>query len=194
MDWNSVENNLEQVIKRAQYLMQQTLKQWATMHNLTTIDGTHWYHGTALVVVADNELRRGVITLFHDHKAAGLLGITKTLQLIAPYYWWPNMKTFVTEYIKGCTSCQMSKINRNPVHPPLFPISPAKNAHCYDPRTCRAPIFISLAPSFLINPSRPPSFRFPPTFTYLQHWSVDVHLCTINSPSPSFLFRLPGSI
>ena len=31
-------------------------------------------------------------------------------------------------------------------------------ASCYDPRTCRAPIFISLAPSFLINPSRPPSF------------------------------------
>ena len=27
-------------------------------------------------------------------------------------------------------------------------------ASCYDPRTCRAPIFISLAPSFLINPSR----------------------------------------
>ena len=31
-------------------------------------------------------------------------------------------------------------------------------ASCYDPRTCRAPIFISLAPSFLIHPSRLPSF------------------------------------
>ena len=31
-------------------------------------------------------------------------------------------------------------------------------ASCYDPRTCRAPIFISLAPSFLINPSRSLSF------------------------------------
>ena len=30
-------------------------------------------------------------------------------------------------------------------------------ASCYDPRTCRAPIFISLAPSFLIHPSRLPS-------------------------------------
>jgi hypothetical protein len=38
------------------------------------------------------------------------------------------MKTFVTEYIKGCTTCQMSKINHNPAHPPLFPISPIQNA------------------------------------------------------------------
>ena len=87
----------------------------------------------ALVIVADdNELRRGVITLFHDHKASRHPGITKTLQLITPYYWWPNMKNFVTEYIRGCAICQMSKINRNPVYPPLFPISPAENAQPFE--------------------------------------------------------------
>ena len=132
MDWDSVKNNLEQAMKRAQYPMQHILKQWATTHNLSTIAGTHWYHGTALVVVADNELRRGIITLFHDYKATGHPGITKTLQLIAPYYWWPNMKTFVTAYIRGCASCQMSNLNRNPVHPPLFPISLAENAHPFE--------------------------------------------------------------
>ena len=42
------------------------------------------------------------------------------------------MKTFVTEYIRGCAICQMSKINRNPVHPPLFPISPAENARPFE--------------------------------------------------------------
>ena len=145
MDWDSVENNLEQAIKRAQYPMQQTLKQWATAHNLSTIDGTHWYHRTALFVMADNELRRGVITLFHDHKAVGHPGITKTLQLIAPYYWWPNMKTFVTEYIRGCASCQMSKINRNPVHPPLFPISLTENAHPF--KTIALDFITKLPPS-----------------------------------------------
>ena len=78
--------------------------------------------------MADDKLRRGVTTLFHDHKASGHPGITKTLQLIALYYWWPNIKTFITEYIRGCATCQMSKINCNLVHPPLFPISPAENA------------------------------------------------------------------
>jgi hypothetical protein len=38
------------------------------------------------------------------------------------------MKTFITEYIKGCTTCQMTKVNTNPNHPPLFPITLAENA------------------------------------------------------------------
>ena len=37
-------------------------------------------------------------------------------------------KTFITEYIKGCATCQMTKVNTNPNHPPLFPITPAENA------------------------------------------------------------------
>jgi len=51
--------------------------------------------------MADNALRRGVMSLFYDHVTAGHTGITKTLQLITPYYWWPNMKTFITEYSTG---------------------------------------------------------------------------------------------
>ena len=125
---DSIHDSLEQQVKRAQYPEQKQLKEWASVHGLSTEDGTYWFKGTAMVVVENNDLRRGVITLFHDHKALGHPGITKTLQLIAPYYWWPNMKTFVTEYIKGCATCQMSKINCNPSHPPLFPISPIENA------------------------------------------------------------------
>jgi hypothetical protein len=119
-----LEDTLEQQIRRAQYPEQSTLKKWAPIYNLTALDGTHWYHGTTLVVIVNDELRRGIISLFHDHKASGHPGITKTLQLITLYYWWPNIKTFVTEYIKGCVTCQMSKINHNSAHPPLFPISP----------------------------------------------------------------------
>ena len=44
-------------------------------------------------------------------------------------------------------------------------------ASCYDPRTCRAPIFISLAPSFLINPSRPPFLLIPTDL--LPIYSID---------------------
>ena len=38
------------------------------------------------------------------------------------------MKTFVTEYIKGYATCQMTKVNTHPNHPPLFPILPTNNA------------------------------------------------------------------
>jgi len=38
------------------------------------------------------------------------------------------MKIFVTEYIKGCATCQMTKVNTHPAHPPMFPITPTENA------------------------------------------------------------------
>jgi len=131
-DMDSIGNNLDSKVKLVQYPNQPKLKQWAPLYNLSLLDGTYWYHGTALVIVADNSLRRGVISLFHDHVTARHPGITKTLQLIAPYYWWPNMKFFVTEYIKGCATCQMTKVNTHPTHPPMFPITPADNAQPFE--------------------------------------------------------------
>ena len=82
--------------------------------------------------MADNDLRRGVASLFHDHVTLGYAGITKTLQLISPYYWWPGMKTFVMDYIKGCATCQMTKVNTHPAHPPMFPITPVNNARPFE--------------------------------------------------------------
>ena len=38
------------------------------------------------------------------------------------------MKHDITEYIKGCATCQMTKVNTRPTHPPLYPITPAENA------------------------------------------------------------------
>jgi len=133
-DFDSEADDLDTQVYQAQKDHQLELKRMATAHNLT-LDPEHkatWRHRTALVVMADNALRRGVITLFHDHKASGHPGITKMLQLISPYYWWPNMKAFVTEYIRGCATCQMSKVNTNPGHPPLFPITLEENALLFE--------------------------------------------------------------
>jgi len=131
-NWDSIEDQLDQECRRQQKDHQETLQRWATAHNLTLLDGTHWYHGNALVVVQDNELRRGVTTLFHDSTTAGHPGISKTLQLIQPYYWWPGMKDFITQYIQGCATCQMTKVNTHSNHPPLFPITPAEDAKPFE--------------------------------------------------------------
>jgi len=130
-DWDSLEDNLDMAINQAQRDNQATMKHWASAHNLMSHDGTHWHHGTALVVMAD-ELRRGVTSLFHDQITAGHPGIAKTLQLLMPYYWWPNMKTFVTEYIRSCATCQMNKVNMHPTYPPLSPITPEENARPFE--------------------------------------------------------------
>jgi len=104
-----------------------TIRRWRTAHSLSQT-GELWSKDGALVVVGNNELNRGLISLFHDSPTAGHPGITKTLALMKPYYWWPGMKGHVTEYIKGCATCQMTKVNTHPTKPPLFPITSEANA------------------------------------------------------------------
>jgi hypothetical protein len=73
--------------------------------------------------VEDNSLQRGVTHLFHDSLTAGHPGISKTIDLIEQHYWWPHMRDFIIAYVKGCTTCQMNKVNTHPTKPPLFPIT-----------------------------------------------------------------------
>ncbi len=71
----------------------------------------------------DNNLRRGVISLYHDLITAGHPGISKTLWSISRDYWWPGMKNTVTNYVKGCATCQSHKNDTTNPKPPLFPIT-----------------------------------------------------------------------
>jgi Chromo (CHRromatin Organisation MOdifier) domain len=38
------------------------------------------------------------------------------------------MRDHITQYIKGCATCQMHKVNTNPTKPPLYPITPVPDA------------------------------------------------------------------
>src|SRR5712672_2476426 len=118
---------LDQMVYEAQKMEDRTIRQWRIAHMLLK-SGNLWTKESAFVVVGNNALKRGVISLFHDSTTAGHPGITKTLALMKPYYWWPNMKNFITEYIKGCATCQMTKVNTQPTRPPLFPIYSKVNA------------------------------------------------------------------
>ena len=82
--------------------------------------------------MGDNDLKRGVITLFHNSPTTGHPGITKTTEAINTNYWWPGMRNDVTEYIKGCATCQMTKTNTNPNRPTIFPITPEPNAQPFE--------------------------------------------------------------
>ena len=104
-----------------------SIQRWRTAHSLI-LQGDLWTKDGATVVVGNNKLHKGLISLFHDSTTAGHPGITKTLALMKPYYWWPGMKGFVTEYIKGCATCQMTKVNTHPTKPSMFPITSEANA------------------------------------------------------------------
>ena len=98
------------------------LNKWATTYPLTQSDSLHWY-GDRLVIMEDSSLKRGVISLYHDSMTVGHPRISNTMWAITWDFWWPMMKKDVTEYIKGCTTCQSRKNQPNKPKPPLFLIT-----------------------------------------------------------------------
>ena len=66
--------------------------------------------------------KRKIIQAYHDIPAYGHPGINQTKDLVAKYYWWPQLAGDVQEYVKGCAQCQQNKVNTNPQKAPLNPI------------------------------------------------------------------------
>ena len=114
-------SSIDEQVRTHQLLQPDLLKRWATTYPLKQMGELYWY-GDRLVVVEDTSLKRGVISLYHDSPTAGHSGISNTTWAIAREFWWPNMKKDVTEYIKGCTTCQAKKNQPNKPKPPPYPI------------------------------------------------------------------------
>jgi hypothetical protein len=104
-------NPLEELVLTAQTNNETILNQWKNTHGIEAHPDGLWWKNKALVIVGNDDLKRGVLHHFHNHIAAGHPRITKTLINIRRHYWWPGMKDFIMQYIKGCATCQMMKIN-----------------------------------------------------------------------------------
>lgn len=65
----------------------------------------------------DLGLWRDIVRMLHDHETAGHPGEAETLVSVEWLYWWPGLRTFVRNYVKGCGICQQYKINQSPSHP-----------------------------------------------------------------------------
>jgi len=80
-----------------------------------------FYQGRQYIPKDDN-LRRQITKQFHYPITAGHPRELATYIDMARFYWWPGMRTFVKNYVKGCAICQQFKINRSPTKPALMPI------------------------------------------------------------------------
>ena len=61
----------------------------------------------------DYNLRKKIVSQYHDLLSTGRPGEIETLNAIKEHYWWPRMQSFIKNYVKGCGICQQFKINRN---------------------------------------------------------------------------------
>jgi Integrase zinc binding domain len=114
--------DVEQWVYNSQGSKTQEIQEWSQTMPLNSINH-HWFHRSRPVVAMDQELRRDILCLYHDHVAVGYPGITNMYKAVARDYWWPDLKRFTMGYVKGCATCQSTKPNT--MHPciPLFPIS-----------------------------------------------------------------------
>src|SRR2546426_8564676 len=75
-----------------------------------------------MVIPDDEDVKRKILRNAHDHETSGHPGIAETNRKLRQLVYWPNMHTYVQNYVKGCNICQQYKINRHPVKPPMQPI------------------------------------------------------------------------
>src|SRR5580692_10403107 len=61
-------------------------------------------------VPTDEQLRREVLSQYHDSPTAGHPGRDNTIALVSQHYWWPRMNAWIEQYVKGCATCQQNKI------------------------------------------------------------------------------------
>ena len=92
----------------------------------------------------DQELRRDIVKMFHDHKTAGHPGELETYDSVKAHYWWPGMRMFVKNYVQGCGHCQQFKINRSPANPAYQPITGAKTTRPF--ANCSMDLITDLPP------------------------------------------------
>ena len=85
-------------------------------------------------VPKDQDLQRDILKMFHDHETAGHPGELETYNAVRQQFWWPGLRTFVKNYVKGCGICQQFKIDQNLSHPSFKPVEGAiltrPFAHC----------------------------------------------------------------
>ena len=76
----------------------------------------------AITVPNVREIKRAIMVEMHDHPTAGHPGRDETLRRTRAKYSWPGMKDWIADYVKGCATCQQTKINMHPKKIPPYRI------------------------------------------------------------------------
>jgi len=57
----------------------------------------------------DNEIKKIILREFHVKPYSGHLGYQMTLTRVNKFYYWPNLKKEVAEFMVRCLGCQQVK-------------------------------------------------------------------------------------
>jgi len=102
------------------------LETWETTHAIEKQD--NWLKDRRLVIPPDEQLKREILQLLHDAPTAGHPGRDETFAQVSHAYWWPGMRTWITDYVAGCAVCQQNKNVTHRKRTPLYRIPTSKEA------------------------------------------------------------------
>ena len=83
--------------------------------------------GGQTIVPNVKEVQRAILKNNHDLPTTSHPGRDETLRKFQEHYWWPGIKDWVAEYIRGCAVFQQSKILLHKKHVPLYCIPTEEN-------------------------------------------------------------------
>ena len=73
------------------------------------------------------DLRRDALCEYHDARPAGHPGVGAMTKKVLKHLWWPTIHRDIRQYVRGCQTCQASKVNTHPTAPPITPHDVASN-------------------------------------------------------------------
>jgi hypothetical protein len=117
LDWEALKREIQKAQRRHPLL----IKDWTVKYALQNKDNV-WLKGRQWVIPPEEPLRRLILQRHHDLPTKGHPGRDWTIQEVERSFWWPGLKTWVANYVKGCSTCQQNKTKSHPNRPPMFKI------------------------------------------------------------------------
>jgi RNase H-like domain found in reverse transcriptase/Reverse transcriptase (RNA-dependent DNA polymerase)/Integrase zinc binding domain/Chromo (CHRromatin Organisation MOdifier) domain len=127
------DGSIEHTITIVQNHNRSLMEEWTGIYPIERIDNPgepFWrdIKSRRLVIPPDQGLKRELMNIWHEGAVNGHPGRDETIRRINKEYFWPGAKTWITDYIKGCATCQQNKNLTHRVKTPLFRIPSSINA------------------------------------------------------------------
>jgi Integrase zinc binding domain/Chromo (CHRromatin Organisation MOdifier) domain len=127
------DGSLEHTITIVQNAHHTLMEEWESTFPIERVNNLHapfWRDIKAhrLVIPPDQGLKRELMHSWHDGPLSGHPGRDETIRKINREYFWPGARAWITEYIKGCATCQQNKNLTHRIQTPPFHIPSVINA------------------------------------------------------------------
>jgi Integrase zinc binding domain len=109
------------------------MEEWTNIYPIEHVDNpdkSFWRDtkGQQLIIPPDQGLKCKLMNTWHEGSINSHPSRDETIRCINREYFWPGARGWITEYIKGCATCQQNKNLMHHIRTPMFQIPSAISA------------------------------------------------------------------